>query len=1125
MRQAIEWIRRAVVLGSAAVLVATAASPSSTTSSTHAAARSGAGALAVAQPAASGSSEPLLLVHGYNDSCFSAWTPTLSTDTTNPPQGPHGLASASNFLSSTGGFTDVRSVGYYTYETNQVSQNGESNYGCVGTSYGQGGAVTDASDVGSTADGSDSPSDKCVSIPHTHTVTVDETGGVTTTVTVDDTGTTNDPIRHVACRMAWYIYDTFTAKSLPVRILAHSMGGLVVRDAIAESGSSAAFPPTPLWVDRVVTVATPHGGLDGRYLTNARVFQDSTEVEDMAVGSALMNYLDGHQDPQGAQAGTFWGLVGGSQSCNPQAAGNDSTAIGNLGNLIHPSCTEGGSGTNPYTSGDGIIQSSSQLGMKADIKVLYGMVDKQVLNTEVTYTADSATQYGHEWGSGAVGVYVPGPFYLNDDGSGTTKAFVCAASCTSTPSNNPLGDMNLGANTAVPTPRALTEIAQLLTSTPTTYSIGHAVMAGNDYPFDGLGQYDRQALTDPWHEYDGQCDSFAAWKVYETLGGTARASSASIPNAVFSPADKGISPVVGYAGAGAPSSNWGDAKDWGTKARSLGITVDDNPAPGAIAWWAASSAMPVGHVGFVTDVYLDGSVTIENYNLRSNGGYSTLYMNRAGADDTSFNLPAFHVPWPSGYIHFAQPASNVTYPPHPTPSPTFHYPHNTYGPDGGGNGSSFTLAGSYYQNTVDGWYLDSGHGQIGNERWTNTHKGSADSTATWSPPLTSGSCYEVDAFVPDNWSNNAAALYTVADQKFGTTLVPVDENAATNAYVELGVFQARSDGTLPVTLTDQGSGNGQVAADAMRFLLQSSCSGAVRSSQTIGNPQLSSGWTADPGRGQLGTSYYTFTNGMTPSSSATWSATVAPNACYEIYAYVPDGHSNSYQAQYAIGSASSSAPVVSVDENGYTNGFAGLGVYRADGSGHLTVILTDRSLVSGDAYVAADTMSFVQTSCSPANPPPVPVLGATYPALTAGPGSPLTQFSLTNDWYNRFGHGDLGYEKWTHTNGTTAVSKATWTFTSGLSANTTYHACAYIPDNYANNTAAHYQGFQGTSSTATFSSLINQNTTTGWTYLGLLNPGTSGKLTVVLDDTGPTTTAGAPSYTAADAVRLTTGNC
>src|SRR5262245_19945914 len=45
----------------------------------------------------------------------------------------------------------------------------------------------------------------------------------------------NDHILHLACMVAWYIYHNFTEQSIPVYVLAHSMGGLIIRDAIGES--------------------------------------------------------------------------------------------------------------------------------------------------------------------------------------------------------------------------------------------------------------------------------------------------------------------------------------------------------------------------------------------------------------------------------------------------------------------------------------------------------------------------------------------------------------------------------------------------------------------------------------------------------------------------------------------------------------------------------------------------------------------------------------------------------------------------------------------------------------------------------------------------------------------------
>jgi surface antigen len=73
--------------------------------------------------------------------------------------------------------------------------------------------------------------------------------------------------------------------------------------------------------------------------------------------------------------------------------------------------------------------------------------------------------------------------------------------------------------------------------------------------------------------------------------------------------------------------------------------VDHNPTPGSIAHWPASGAMKVGHVGVVKAVNRDGSIDIEQYNLREDGRYSVLHLPRnASALDRSNGRP-WTVPW------------------------------------------------------------------------------------------------------------------------------------------------------------------------------------------------------------------------------------------------------------------------------------------------------------------------------------------------------------------------------------------------------------------------------------------------------------------------------------------------
>ncbi|GAA0387369.1 hypothetical protein GCM10009530_43040 [Microbispora corallina] len=353
-------------------------------------------------------------------------------------------------------------------------------------------------------------------------------------------------------------------------------------------------------------------------------------------------------------------------------------------------------------------------------------------------------------------------------------------------------------------------------ATPVT---GHARLAGDDYPYATLGQFEQMGPTDPWNEFYGQCDSFAAWKVYENLGGLTRANPDRIPVSGFTPPDANRSPVWGTARP-TGRSNWGDARDWGRVAPGYGYAVDGTPRPGSIAWWSdQGTGMALGHVGYVADVYPDGTILVESYNLRENGQYSTVHLGPGGTDDRSFHLPAFHVVWPTGFIHIGDGAFQTVQPPAPVPAVAFHYPRNVYGP---GDGSGFSLAGAAYPGSDHGWYTHAGHGEIGQMKWTNTHAGAADSTATWSPPLRAGACYAVDALIPDSYSNAPAATYLVSGAA-GTTTARVDQNAFTDQWARVGVYQAGPDGRLSVTLTDQSPAGSYVAADAMRFVLQTAC--------------------------------------------------------------------------------------------------------------------------------------------------------------------------------------------------------------------------------------------------------------------------------------------------------------
>lgn len=98
------------------------------------------------------------------------------------------------------------------------------------------------------------------------------------------------------------------------------------------------------------------------------------------------------------------------------------------------------------------------------------------------------------------------------------------------------------------------------------------------------------------------------------------------------------------------------------------------------------------------------------------------------------------------------------------------------------------------------------------------------------------------------------------------------------------------------------------------------------------------------------------------------------------------------------------------------------------------------------------------------------------------------------------------------------MSTATWVFSG--TAGACYTATAYIPNNFANNTSAAYTI---TTQKGTVHTSINRSASTGWTQFQgnpTITTGSSGQVTVTLNDTGPTGT-----YTAADAISFTQAGC
>ncbi len=658
----------------------------------------------------------------------------------------------------------------------------------------------------------------------------------------------------------------------------------------------------------------------------------------------------------------------------------------------------------------------------------------------------------------------------------------------------------------------ITDVGGVTSTQP--WIVGHAAHAGNDYPYETVGQFEHQDQgIDAWDEYYGQCDSFAAWKVYENLAGTPQHPTGAIPSVGWKPSNANISPVDQFT--------WGNADIWKTKFQQVGYAVDNIPTPGAIAWWPNAVADPqdnnppdpvhglpgsnTGHVAYVTDVYPDGSITIEQYNMRLNGEYSVAHLNyNAGYNDTSFNHSGYSVPWPGGFIHVADgPAGGAASPPEPAAgvvSATYPTQVKVIGP--GSPSSQFT--------TQNVWYSDPGIGEVGTDLYTHTNGATADSTATWTPSgLVANSCYRVDALVPNQFSNNAHAIYTITDSS-GTKTAAVNENDYTSNWAELGIFQTTSAGALTVRLDDRGDTGYYVSADAMRFWPQP-CAPSDQLAAMILPPTSTGGtWTSRSGHGFFGTDKSASTSGSQTleSSYADWTVTLLPNTCYDVAAYVPDVYSDQPGARYQVLDgwyANGFFP--QVNENSFTNQFASIGVFRTTTSGSLWVELSNEG--PGGLFVGADALAFtVNPDCAG-----LPTRSTPSGAVLAGLANNSSTFYTTGNWNSGIGHGFYNHDLWipTVTSGA-ATSTAVWNVYH-LATNACYKVEAWIPANYfANNQNAVYDVTVWNGSFGAGGEFpLNQNSVGDvWANLGTITT-QDGHVSVTLGNTGTT-----GSYTAAD---------
>lgn len=115
--------------------------------------------------------------------------------------------------------------------------------------------------------------------------------------------TRNTSITTIGRQLARSIYRRYTRHGVPVDIVAHSMGGLIARAALAGVQDHAAGFPRRLLVEDVATLGTPYGGVTADWVDECSFRQ----CVQMRPGSQL---LSSQPDEPQSSFGTDWTLIG-----------------------------------------------------------------------------------------------------------------------------------------------------------------------------------------------------------------------------------------------------------------------------------------------------------------------------------------------------------------------------------------------------------------------------------------------------------------------------------------------------------------------------------------------------------------------------------------------------------------------------------------------------------------------------------------------------------------------------------------------------------------------------------------------------------------------------------------------
>ena len=124
--------------------------------------------------------------------------------------------------------------------------------------------------------------------------------------TVEYNGNRDTSLNVLAKELAWSIYAYHSSYGRSIDVVAHSMGGLIVRRAIAGADRNESGYPPELYVEDVVTLGTPHDGTNWARGCAPRDYQ----CEQMITGSAFLTWLNQYVSNPQSDGGTDWSVIG-----------------------------------------------------------------------------------------------------------------------------------------------------------------------------------------------------------------------------------------------------------------------------------------------------------------------------------------------------------------------------------------------------------------------------------------------------------------------------------------------------------------------------------------------------------------------------------------------------------------------------------------------------------------------------------------------------------------------------------------------------------------------------------------------------------------------------------------------